>query len=149
MTFLLQRYYYVWPNWLQLRDKNLFSISFCQRSESQRSHSLRSIHHVTFYLTSFSWVATVGSILNQKYVTILFGIFIFASFFRHNFFLLFYGAIQMDPDELSFCASNYDSLISLSYSMTVFSTKSFGLFFILELHFSTLKKYTVCFYLSS
>ena len=52
VTFLQQRYY-VWPNWLQLRDKNLFSISFCQRSESQRSHSLRSIQHVTFYLSSF------------------------------------------------------------------------------------------------
>ena len=34
----------------------------------------------------------------------------------------------MDPDGLGSCASHSDSLISLGYSMVVFSTKSFGLF---------------------
>ena len=55
--------------------------------------------------------------------------FYFCVFFEHCFFRLFYGATQMDPDRLGSCASHYDSLISLSYSMAVFSTKSFGLFF--------------------
>ena len=54
--------------------------------------------------------------------------FIFASFFRHQFFRLFYGATQTDLDELGSCASRSDSLISLTYSMAVFSMKSFGLF---------------------
>ena len=34
----------------------------------------------------------------------------------------------MDPDGLSSCASSYDSLISLSYSMAVFSANLFGPF---------------------
>ena len=54
--------------------------------------------------------------------------FISVSFFRHRFFRLFYGATQTDLDGLGSCASHSDSLISLSYSMAVFSTKSFGLF---------------------
>ena len=58
--------------------------------------------------------------------------FLFTSFyfFRHRFFRLFYGATQMDPDGLGSCASHSDSLISLSYSMVVFSTKLFGLLFL-------------------
>ena len=36
----------------------------------------------------------------------------------------------MDPDGLGSCASYSDSLISLSYLMAVFSTKSFILFWI-------------------
>ena len=43
---------------------------------------------------------------------------------------LLYGATQMDQDGLGSCASHSESLISLSYLMAVFSTKSFGLFFI-------------------
>ena len=36
----------------------------------------------------------------------------------------------MDPNGLGSCASSSDSLISLSYLMAVFSTKSFGLLFL-------------------
>ena len=36
----------------------------------------------------------------------------------------------MDTDGLGSCASNSNSLILLSYSMAVFSTKSFELFFL-------------------
>ena len=54
--------------------------------------------------------------------------FISESFSRHPFFLLLFGATQTVPDGLSSCASHSDSQISLSYSMAVFSTKSFRLF---------------------
>ena len=64
---------------------------------------------------------------------------IFASIFRHPFSRLFYEATWTDPDGLGSCASHADSLISLSYLMAVFSTKSFGLFSkqLYYLHFST------------
>ena len=43
--------------------------------------------------------------------------------------LMILGATRMvDPDGLGSCASSSDSQISLSYSMAVFSTNSFGLF---------------------
>ena len=54
--------------------------------------------------------------------------YIFVGGFRHRYFRLFYGATQTDPDGLGSSASHSDSLISLSYSMAVFSTKLFGLF---------------------
>ena len=57
-----------------------------------------------------------------------FWVFFIHVFFWHPFFRLFYGATQMDPDGLGFCASRSDSQISLSYSRAVFGTNSFGLF---------------------
>ena len=54
-------------------------------------------------------------------------LFYFCIFFRHHFFQLLYGATQTDLDGLSSFASHSGSLISLSYSMAVFSAKSFGL----------------------
>ena len=63
----------------------------------------------------------------------LYGVFRFCVIFYSRLFFdtvfrLFYGATQTDPDRFGSCASYSDSLISLIYSMAVFSTKSFGLF---------------------
>ena len=56
--------------------------------------------------------------------------FLFASFlFLHLFLTSFFPIILWsNSDGLGSCTSCSDSLISLSYSMAVFSTKSFGLF---------------------
>ena len=52
--------------------------------------------------------------------------FIFVSFFSTLFFPII---LWSNSDGLGSCASRSDSLISLSYLMAVFSTKSFWLFF--------------------
>ena len=62
--------------------------------------------------------------------------FLFASFlFLHLFFDIVFSDYFMEQlrqtlDGLGSCASRSDSLISLSYLMAVFSTKSIGLFFL-------------------
>ena len=60
--------------------------------------------------------------------------FSFLRLFLTSFFKLFCGATQMDLDGLGSCASRSDSLISLSYLMAVFSTKSFGLLLMISFH---------------
>ena len=56
-------------------------------------------------------------------------------FLRLFFNIVFLIILWSNSDGLDSCASHYDSLISLSFSMAVFSTKSFGLFFMLSLPF--------------
>ena len=85
---------------------------------------------------AFSWSYVRHLVHLPLYGVFCFGVFfIFESFsflrlFCHPFFQLFYRATRTDPDGLSSCASRSDSQISLSYSMAVFNTNSFGLYFI-------------------
>ena len=48
-------------------------------------------------------------------------IFIFASFFQHPFFQLFYGATRTNMDRLASCASHSDSLIHWRSSVQIHS----------------------------